>query len=180
MTVGRDHLHVLPLQHEQDSVEGIARFVVGNRKARLGEQLAERLRVQADPRRGRCRDDRGKIVGRQTNELVGCARAPKTDARVVRHFERDRSGRQLLDDLAELSRRHLDGPLGRNGRRNRDARADFEVRRGHAHGLGVALEKHIGQNRKRLAWLHDVLHHLQASEKRVTVDYDFHAGLHEY
>src|SRR5438445_635871 len=56
-------------------------------------------------------------------------------------------------------------------------RFDLEVRRGDAHCLAVALEEDVRQNRERLARLHNVLHHLQALEKRVTVDYDFHEVL---
>ena len=177
MAIGRDHLDVLFLKHQEDPVQGIARFVVGDREACLGKHLPKHLRVQAHPRRRRCRNDRREIVRRQANELIGCAGAPQTHARVVCHLERHRSGGELLDDLGKLPSRHGDGPLGRDLRGDRDACSDLEVRRGDAHCLAVALEEDVRQNRERLARLHDVLHHLQALEKRVTVDYDFHEVL---
>src|SRR5256885_12565812 len=56
MAIGRDHLDVLPLQNEEDPIEGVARLVVGDREARLGQHLPKRLSLEAHPRRRRCRD----------------------------------------------------------------------------------------------------------------------------
>src|SRR5216117_3870336 len=98
--------------------------------------------------------------------------------KLVGHSKGDRGSREFLDDLTELPGRDRDGPLRRDLRGDRDARSDLEVGRSHPHRLAVGLEKYVRQNRKRLARLDDVLHHLQAFHERVPVDYDFHAVLH--
>src|SRR3989442_6404763 len=61
--------------------------------------------------------------------------------------------------------------------RDRDPCADLEVRRGHAHALAFGLDQHVGEDRKRLPGLHDVLHHLEAFEKRVSIEHYFHEAL---
>jgi hypothetical protein len=46
----------------------------------------------------------------------------------------------------------------------------LEIGRGHSHPLAFRLEQDIGEDRERLARLHDVLHHLEAFEECVTVE----------
>src|SRR2546426_11795945 len=49
MAIGRDHLDVLPLENEEDPIEGVARLVVGDRAAQLGQHLPKRLSLEAHP-----------------------------------------------------------------------------------------------------------------------------------
>src|SRR6266542_4440950 len=84
---------------------------------------------------------------------------------------------RVTHDFGELSRRHRDRSLPADLRRHRDTRTDLKIRRGHAHALALRLEQDVGEDWKRLAWLHDVLHHLEAFEERVTVNHYFHKVL---
>ena len=147
----RDHAHVFPLKHEQDTVECIARLVVRHREARLGEHLAQHLGLDAHPRLRRRGHHGRKVVGRQTDHPIGRAATPQAHRHVLGDLQRDRGGRQLLHDLGELSRRQRDRALRTDLRRDRDPRANLEVGRGQAHTVARRLEQDVRENRQRLA-----------------------------
>ena len=174
MSVRGHEPRVLAGEREQHAVEGIARLVVRDREAGRGEHLAQHLAFEADPVRLRGGDHRREIIRGHADQLVGRRTALEADRRIVLNAQGHVGGRELLDDLGELSRGHRDGALAGDAGGHGNARAHFEIRGGDAHGLAIRLEQHVGEDRQRLTRLHDVLDHLQALEERVTVQDDFH------
>jgi len=118
----------------------------------------------------------GKSVALRPTSLYEAP--PKRMAtRILLDLEGQARRRELLDDLEELACGKRDGtPRGHLGRHG-DPRSHFQICRGQAKGVSIALEEHVGEDRQRLARFDDVVNHLETLEEGISVHTDFHVNL---
>jgi hypothetical protein len=177
MAVGGDraqHRFAGAVRHgvEEDAVQVIARLFGRDRKARLVDEAAEFGWLDLEARLEAVGRHRGKIAGRQDRQVQARFAGGDEEARIVAgNIELyGRAIGQLADEVIEIIRRRRRLAAALHFGRRRFGNLDVEIGSREAQAVALRGQKHVGQDRDRVAPLHDALHVIERFQERRALD----------